>query len=391
MCKKIFFITSIIGMSFIMVFGSGCATLEKENEISESNEKSGIAAYEGVMPKDLPEHIHTELKIGVMLDGYLDVSRELTEYKLKKTVLTRYVFETEKVVGDFLKTQGNPPIKNKKNSQKEDEMLENGKKIEVYTAELKNGAEVQCRDLYFSFRNNIEEKFDLYKEEEMSEQSCFDSVPREEELGFVSIEEAEKKIQDSLSFLEIKNLFEPEVFTFTGDFLQEEADRRYESAKKAGIQEEMEYYGIDFSEEDGYYYIHMKQGLQGVPVYYQGTSNETITGTYNSYLPTCAEGVYGKDGIIELKITNLFNIKEEEEIEIKSFYDMLKKFCNTHGTKETTIKYIGLSYLPIVKDGSKLEFNGQPVWYFIYDALETAEVITRNEIIYNAETGEIMG
>ena len=50
---------------------------------------------------------------------------------------------------------------------------------------------------------------------------------------------------------------------------------------------------------------------------------------------------------------------------------------------------IGLSYLPILKDDSKMDFSGQPVWYFVYDEV-IGESSARAVSIYNAETGEII-
>lgn len=390
MRKRLYYISSIISMCLIIIaLGSGCASLEKESNNPETNEQSAISVYEGVMPNELPEHINTELKTGVTLDGHLDVSKELTEYKLKGITLTRHILETKNTVDNFLKIQDNNlVVKERKSSKKEDELLENGKAMEVYTAELECGW-IQCRDLYFSFQYNDENLFDIYDRDESSEGSYLDSVPRGTELDFISLEQAKKEFQDSLSFLEIKNLLEPEVFTFTADFLQEVVDKEYEIAKELKFEEDMEKYNLVFSEDDGYYYMRMRQGVQGIPLYYLGGVDETMSGTYYN-LPNSVECVYGKDGILNLNIMNLFDIKEEEEIEIKSFSEILNKFCSTHGSVETTIKYIGLSYLPIVKDGSRLEFNGQPVWYFVYDEV-SGDLTPRNVIIYNAETGEIIG
>lgn len=379
---------SITSMCFIIALGGGgCVSLEKESDNAESNEQIEIAVYEGVMPNELPECINAELKIGVTLDGYLDVSEELTEYKLKRTVLTRHVLESKWVVENFLKTQDNLGVKEKKSSKKQDELLENGKFMEVYTVEL-DGGWIQCRDLYFLFRYNDISLFDTYYRNESSDGSYLDIVPRGKELGFISIEEAKKKFQNSLSFLELKNMLEPEVFTFTADFIQKVQNEECEKAKELGREEYIKRYDIDSSVEDGYYYIRMKQGVQGVPIYCLQGIDETISGTYYN-LPTSAECIYGKTGIVNLNITNLYDIKEEEEVEIKSFCDILKKFCSNHGTVETTIKYIGLSYLPIVKDNNKLEFNGQPVWYFVYDEM-LGGLTTRKITIYNAETGEII-
>lgn len=398
MRKRLNYISKIIGMScMIAVVGSGCASLEKESTTAETKEsttagtaeQNPIAAYEGVMPNELPEHINAELKEGVTLDGYVYVSKELTEYKLKKINLTRYTMEAKDTVEKFLASQGNNLVVTETSSSvKEDDLLENGKAMDVYTAQLEGGW-VQGRDLYFSYHYNDENLLDLYGRDESDGDSYLDKVPRETELDGISIEEAKSKFQDSLSFIELTNMLEPEVFTFTADYLQEVADREYETAQKLGFEDDMERYDRDFSPEDGYYYLRMRQGVQGVPIYhYTGGVNETMTGTCYA-LPTSAECVYGKDGMVTFQITNLFNITEGEEVEIKSFYEMLDKFCSTHGSLKTTIKYIGLSYLPIVKDGSKLEFDGQPVWYFVYEEV-LGDINPRNVSIYNAETGEIL-
>lgn len=408
-CKKVLRILgcitkNIITSVIIITLGSGCASVEKKSNHTESNEKSeksAIAVYEGVMPNELPEHINAELKTGVTLDGYLDISKQLTEYKLKSTILTRHILDPENVVENFLKTQDNLVVKEKRSFEKQDGFLENGKATEVYMVELENGGWVQCRDVYFTFyrqgEDNEQNTVRVSVGNESEEESSQDSVPRGKELGFVSIDEVEQKLQDSLSFPEVKNMFEPEVFTYTAEYLQEFVDKEYEKAKDLyektkdiGFNEDMEKYDIDFSEEDGdgFYYIRIKQGVQGVPIDCMGLVDETVSGTFNN-LPTAVRCLYAKDGISELHINNLFDIKEEEEIEIKSFYEMLNKFCSSHGAFETTIKYIGLSYLPILKDDSQLEFKGQPVWYFIYD-IESEETTLRNVTVYNAETGEII-
>lgn len=389
MRKRLYYISSIISMCLMVIaLGSGCASLEKESDHPETDEQSAISVYEGVMPNELPEYINVELGTGVTMDGYLDVSKELTEYKLKGITLTRHILETKNTVDNFLKQENDLVVKETKSSQKEDELLENGKAMDVYTVELEGG-QVQCRDLYFLFRYNYENVFDIYEKDENDEGSYLYRVPRETELDGISLEQAKGEFQDSLSFLEIKNLLEPEVFTFTADFLQEVADEKYEEAKELNFEEDMERYNLAFSEDDDYYYMRMRQGVQGVPLFHLGGVDGTMSGTYQNF-PTSVQCVYGKDGILKLDITNLFDIKEEEEMEIKSFSEMLNKFCSSHGSVETTIKYIGLSYLPIVKDGSRLEFNGQPVWYFVYDEV-LGDITPREVIIYNAETGEIIG
>lgn len=389
MRKRLYYISSIISMCLMVIaLGSGCASLEKESDHPETDEQSAISVYEGVMLNELPEYINVELGTGVTMDGYLDVSKELTEYKLKGITLTRHILETKNTVDNFLKQENDLVVKETKSSQKEDELLENGKAMDVYTVELEGG-QVQCRDLYFLFRYNYENVFDIYEKDENDEGSYLYRVPRETELDGISLEQAKGEFQDSLSFLEIKNLLEPEVFTFTADFLQEVADEKYEEAKELNFEEDMERYNLAFSEDDGYYYMRMRQGVQGVPLFHLGGVDGTMSGTYQNF-PTSVQCVYGKDGILKLDITNLFDIKEEEEMEIKSFSEMLNKFCSSHGSVETTIKYIGLSYLPIVKDGSRLEFNGQPVWYFVYDEV-LGDITPREVIIYNAETGEIIG
>ena len=390
MRKRLYNISKIISMCCIVtVLGSGCASLEKESDTAETSEQSGSVAYEGVMPNELPEQINAELQENITLDGYLDVSNELTEYKVKKINLTRHILETKDTVENFLKKQdSNIVVTERKSSVKEDELLENGKAMDVYTAELEGGW-IQGRDLYFTYHYNDENIFDIYTDDETDEESYLENVSRETELGFVSIEEAKSKFQDNLSFIELENLMEPQVFTFTADYLQEVADKKYEKAKKLGFEEEMEWYDLDFSEEDGYYYMRIRQGVQGVPIYcYNSGVDETMTGTYYNY-PTSAACVYGKDGMVAMSITNIFDIKEEEKVDIKSFSEMLDNFCDTHSSVETTIKYIGLSYLPILKDDSKMEFSGQPVWYFVYDEV-IGESSARAVSIYNAETGEII-
>ena len=219
----------------VTVLGSGCASLEKESDTAETSEQSGIVAYEGVMPNELPEQINAELQENITLDGYLDVSNELTEYKVKKIKLTRHILETEDTVENFLKKQdSNIVVTERKSSVKEDELLENGKAMDVYTAELEGGW-IQGRDLYFTYHYNDENIFDIYTDDETNEKSYLDNVSRETDLGFVSIEEAKSKFQDNLSFIELENLMEPQVFTFTADYLQEVADKEYEKAQKLGF------------------------------------------------------------------------------------------------------------------------------------------------------------
>ena len=141
MRKRLYNISKIISMCCIVtVLGSGCASLEKESDTAETSEQSGSVAYEDVMPNELPEQINAELQENITLDGYLDVSNELTEYKVKKINLTRHILETKDTVENFLKKQdSNIVVTERKSSVKEDELLENGKAMDVYTAELEGG------------------------------------------------------------------------------------------------------------------------------------------------------------------------------------------------------------------------------------------------------------
>ena len=54
-----------------------------------------------------------------------------------------------------------------------------------------------------------------------------------------------------------------------------------------------------------------------------------------------------------------------------------------------SIKQIGLSYLPILKNAKNLEFDAVPVWYLIYDD-KLAEMVSgeRKIATYHAATGE---
>lgn len=166
MRKRLHSILCLTSVCLIAIaLGGACAPLEKESTQPESNGQNAIAVYEGVMPNELPEHITAELKEGVTIDATLDVSKELTDYRLKKVVLTRHIFEGKNEVERFLAEQGNLVVKERRSSQKEDEHLENGKAMEVYTAELEDGW-VQCRDLYFIFSHHDENVFDIYDIEE---------------------------------------------------------------------------------------------------------------------------------------------------------------------------------------------------------------------------------
>lgn len=398
MKNKVVMIFSILG---ICVCLNGCMPVTEDtnqtdtniNQTTSSEEdrvKSAIKKYEGISPDQLPERVQMSISEGLEIDAALDVSYELSEYSVDELTLTRHIFNQKECVDDMLDLTGNPKVKSYE-SQKKDDTLENGKQMEMYNARLVKDGFVQGRDLYLLAV--IPDR--LLREVATDEQiphNTIEQVPKNENLKFESSDVICEEMQKFFKKLDIPDMLEPEIFTYSKENLQKWTDEDYRTAKNAGF-DEAEEYNLKFTDQDEYYYIRYRQGHNGIPYnYYNNIVSDDTTGT--TWNASLTEVTYGTKGIERLKLSGIFKCKSVgEKVGIIPFSDILKKFIDSNASysdrNKITVKKIGLSYLPVVSDADSLEFNARPIWYFFYDVKAGEDGSERSSTVYDAVTGEL--
>lgn len=370
---------------------SACAPAEHQ-VIENTEEVDALEEWKNKKPKDMPGRIELELNEGVEVDAFLEVSAELSDWKTEELDLTRHLLNEKECLDDLLELVGNPEVIQRKHFLKED-TIEDGTPLKVDNAELKSGDFVQARNLYFLASLSSKcvgpgpsEKFII------EPGGNYDKVEKNKELVFGSCKEICEDIENFLEREGIKNVLKPTIYSFTPELLQQAADRNYQAAVSAGFgdeDEEVQAFHVTFGEEDGEYLIRYTQGYNGIPYDYLAVAENDISGAGND---TDMSVFYGKQGITEISGGDFLDIeKVGEEKEILSLYDILKKFRDSHRRKadnKISIKQIGLSYLSILTNAEKLEFDGVPVWYLVYDDVTNIGA-SRCIATYNAVTGEV--
>lgn len=349
--------------------------------------QSQLEKLSKVSPKEMPDELHLTISKGLELDAKLDISKELSDYSVDELTLTRHVFDQKKCVDQTLEFLGNPKVTNRKKRNSE-ECLENGTEIQTETANFSKDAYVQGRDLYFSAVLPDRIRFDAGTDESTPD-NPIERAEENKELAFEKVDVIDQKMQAFFKKVGVKGVLEPEVFSFSKKALQSWADDRYKESMDAGLKEDAKLYDFDFTEQDEYYYLRYRQGHEGIPYYYYGDMDETVTGTYLN-IPSVLEVTYGTKGVANLGVNGIFDTKKiEKKVEIQTFSEILQTFIDTYSSNtansKITVKKIGLSYVPMVTDTDSLEFKATPVWYFLYNLGDT-----REHKIYNAVTGEIL-
>lgn len=395
--KKIRRVSLLYSLLFVVTLSlSACAPTERRQ--GNDNTNTTIDVLEGwkdKLPMDMPEYLNLELKDGsIKIDGFLEVSKELSDWKAEELILRRHLFQEKECLDDLLELLGNPKIL-KWSQWTSDETLEDGITLKVDNADLKGeDAFVQARTArfmaVFSERRIISVKDRFI----MNPYGLYDGVEKNKELAFGSCESVCSEIEKFLERQKIENILEPTIYSFSPELLQKVADKNYQEFIAVEDEDNAKKYKITLGAEDGVYLIRYMQGHKGVPYSYMPLVESDVDGHGSVGTKMCVE--YGKQGIQDVSGTDFFDVEQvEEEKDILSLYDVLNKvseFFDSNEKNKVTIKEIGLCYLPVVREPKKLEFTGVPVWYLVYGEGVAAKTGTAREVItFDARTGEIYG
>lgn len=374
---------------------AACASTERQETDNTNTKEDLLEEWKDKLPKDMPEYLELKLKDGgIEIDGFLEVSKELSDWKVEELILKRHLFDETECLDDLLELLGNPKVLERRKMTR-DETLEDGTPLKADHADLENNSMAQARNAYFlaSFEErgivSVEDKF------MMNPFGLYDGAEKNKELAFGSYESVCSEIEKFLKRQKIENILKPTVYSFSPELLQKVADQWYQESVAVGDEDNAERYKITLGEEDGVYLIRYMQGYRGVPYSYMSLVGNDVDGNRNSIgTSMCVE--YGKQGIKDVSGTEFFDVKQvEKEQGILSLYDILNKVCeyfDKNKDNKMVIKEIGLCYLPVIKEPAKLEFTGVPVWYLVYGEGEAAQTGTAREVItFDARTGEIYG
>ncbi|MDE7424632.1 MAG: hypothetical protein K2N51_13250 [Lachnospiraceae bacterium] len=377
---------------------SACATTERQVAEDTNIKADALEEWKDKLPKDMPEHLELELNGGgIEIDAFLEVSKELTDWRAEELVLRRHLFDETKCLDDLLKLLGNPKVLKREKFVKED-TLEDGTPLKGDNAELEGDAYsfAQARNLYFLADFPERTKIDISNDFITDREGLFDKVEKNKELAFGGYKNVCQEIKKFLKGQEIENVLEPDIYSFSPELLQKVADEYYEEfARVDNDREKAKKYQLTLGEEDGVYLIRYTQGHKGIPYSYLPLVDSAVDGNIvlsGSYM--CV--LYGRQGIQSVSGRAFYDMTEMgEEKDILSLYDILNKVSehfNSSSDKKTKIKEIGLCYLPIIRNSSKLEFTGVPVWYLVYsEEIAEGTGTARSKLTFDARTGEIYG
>lgn len=379
-----------------VLFLSSCASTERQKTDSPDTNADVLEEWENKLPKDMPEHLELDLKNGnIKIDGFLEVSKELSDWKAEELILRRHLFDETECLDDLLEMLGNPKVLERR-QRTSDETLEDGTTMKVDHVDLKGeDTFIQARTSRFMAVFSEKETVNVDERFLMNPYGLYDGVEKNKELAFGSYESVCSEIEKFLERQKIENILDPTIYSFSPELLQKVADKNYKEFIAVKDEDNAKKYKITLGAEDGVYLIRYMQGHKGVPYSYMPLVESDVDGRLGAVgTSMCVE--YGKQGIQDVSGTEFFDVEQvEDETEILSLYDVLNKiseFFDSNENNKVTIKEIGLCYLPVVREPKKLEFTGVPVWYLVYGEGVAANTGTAREIItFDARTGEIYG
>lgn len=398
----------LLGVGSCLVLLAGCAPMNSEqvadaggteNQTVVSDWQSKVEELKEVEPAELPEHLTLEVSDTLQIDAEIAVSKELEEYQVAELKLTPYLFEVDTDLDRLLELLGNPEVTEREERTSDELLADEETCLQIRTAYLQDGNFVQVRDSRFMVCRTQNTIYGLsgiggYYSSLFYDEAAGSRYPENGELDFMTVQEAKDSARSFLAEMGVEDLCSLRCFTCDRESLQEEVTARIETMKLAGReQSEVDAVDSEVEKTDEGYYLVAQQGYQGIPYYptYADASvsnNFTETGTNIELTVTDA-------GILDAEATGLYEpAATGEKLKILPLGEILDTFIALNNDEtaagQSTVRYMGLFYLPVLEDKEGMRFNALPVYCVMYDQIREAATgfYTREYNVFDAVTGE---
>ncbi|MBD5555890.1 MAG: hypothetical protein HDQ95_11285 [Roseburia sp.] len=400
----------LLGVGSCLALLAGCAPMNSEqvtdtggteNPTVVSDWQSKVEELKEVKPAELPEHLTLKISDTLQIDAEIAVSKEVEEYQVAELKLTPHLFEVDIDIDRLLGLLGNPEVIEREERTSDELLADQETFLQVRMAYLQDGNFVQVRDnrfLVVRTLNTIYEMVDMggyYRDLfGISEDMANRRYQENGELDFMTAQEAEDVAHTFLAEMGVKDLCSLRCFACDRENLQEEVTARIETMQLVGL-EQSEIDAIDSTVEkkDEGYYLVAQQGYQGIP-YYPTNADMSVSNNFTE-IGTSIELTVTEAGILSAEVTGLYEpAATGEKLGILSLGEILDTFIARNNDENavgpSTVRYIGLFYLPVLEDKEGMRFDALPVYCVMYDQIrETATgYCTREYNVFDAATGE---
>lgn len=383
---------SIVCICMVICVITSCKSVEKERTTVDTWDKILLELKEQT-PDEVEKELKQKVSNKISLDAEIMIPDTVKEYMVSDITVTRHLLDYE-FIAEYWKSYLDELEIEEEVSGIADESIEDDRKLNVHNVVYKNGSYITSREHYFSMaREDILKKRTAIIAPLGYEDDRGLEYATKEDLDFKTIEEVDKELREMLTTFGVTNLVRENIcYTASVENLKKAAEAQGEEYTN-----QMELIGLtdtSITKEDEMYWLEYLQGYNEIP-FIRYTVEESVTGTFWGKVSNSIYVCYGAEGIASITSGNFYDFKEEkEEKEIWSVGAVLEKFIEQKEsdlkTKKVKVTSVELSYLPIVSQGDKLEFDCVPVWAVAYkERTKENSLYTENVVIYDARDGKI--
>lgn len=380
-----------IGMSILCILlFTACNPLSNEDTIVHSWEDT-LAKWKSMLPKDVEEHVTMEVSETYRIDADVLIPNELESYEVDTIELTRHVYDdVENVLEKWINYCEIESDEEIVVTEKED-VLEDGTYMQFAKVSFgeDEDSQAQVRSTYALMSTPFSLNYGIWSLQQVYNKQAMGRFHHE-----YMKEPSEKKLITEAEILDIKEnvetifeteyLTEYELYTCTLERLTEAVEWEQEYMRQLGMEEEP----WNVTEADEGTVLFFRQGYEDIPLLTVGVSSDETGAVWsvNSYCMV----ISSKEEIKGLNLYNPYDVKgKNETVEIMSFAELVEEHVADSQGVDTTVVHVGLYYLPIYS-GDGLDFLGKPVWYVQVEMESDMGYLTRDGVLYDAVTGEII-
>ena len=379
-----------VGLLFVMTCFTACNPLSSEDTTTDSWEDT-LEMWKTMTPKEIEEHIAVDVSETYRIDADVLISDKLETFEVNTIKLNRHVYEdVEAVLEKWLDYCGIETDAEIVVDEKDD-ILEDGNYMQFASANFGDDSisQAQVRSVYAVMSTPFSQNYSTFCLLQMYDRQAmgrfhyeFMKEPSEKELITESkILDIKKNIE---TIFETEYLAEYELYTCTLDRLEQVVEWEQEYRTQLGREVEK----WDLTEADEGTVLCFRQGYEGIPFMPVGVSFDETGASWG--VESFCKVTSSKYGIEGLALFNPYNIEGETgTVEILSFAELIERHIADSQGVDVTVVNVGLYYLPIY-EGEGLEFMAKPVWYVQTEMKSDIGYLTRDGVLYDAVTGEVI-
>ena len=382
----------ILCVCMIICTLAGCKSVEKERTTADTWEET-LTCLKEEAPEQLGKQLKTKVSDKISIDAPIMIPNTMKEYMVSDITVTRHMFDYE-FVAEYWKSCLKELEIEEEVSRTSDDLLEDGSNPKLHNVVYKDGSYISSREHTFSMsREDMLEKRSAIIAPLGLGSNYGLEYATQEDLDFKTIEEADKELREMLETFGVTNLVEENIcYAASVENLKKAADAQEEECTHR--MKVMEITDTSISKEDEMYWFEYMQGYNEIPFVRYGVE-ESVTGSFWGRIEDGICICYGAGGIASIEAGNFYDFKEaKEEKEIWTVGAILEKFVKQKesdlNAKKVKVTSIELSYLPIVSNEEKMEFDCVPVWAVVYKEWnEESSLESESVVIYSARDGKI--